>query len=246
MKAKVSLLIIPRGHYWYSKKALESWGIIMSKRENIFIEEPTVIVPIIDGLEIEIIACKYNNDIRLNQLYEKYDAKFIDAENKNPYNELLKSATGEFICFINPHQALPNGWLIELLSCNQLVERSGLSCITSNPKNKSVASYLDNNLDFVNMLYDEQGRIDGTVLFNRNIIDEIGGFDEYLYGSEFDQYARRLTSLLYNNFYLPDVFGIDLVNEDMYGHIYTKKGYENYDLSIEKMMETRNWKIELL
>jgi len=243
-KPKVSLLILSAGHYWHSKKALESWGLVMKESKTIFIEDSRV-VPHVEDIEVEIIATEFPNDIRINELYKRVDAKIIETENKNPYNELLKNSTGDYICFINPLQALPKGWLSEILSSNQLVDKAGITYITSDVKSKVAISLLDENLEFVTMLCEDNNRVDGTVLFSRKMVELIGGFDDYLYGMEMNQYAHRLICMGYQNFCLPDVFGIDLCNENKYGSLLRKKGYENFDLSIEKMTQTRNWRIEI-
>ena len=98
------------------------------------------------------------------------------------------------------------------------------------------------------------GLVYGVALWNRNLLNKIGGFDESLkgYGCEDSQYCFRSNKTGHINYYVPNHYSVHLgvdFNED---NEYRKK--KDADLksnlvvlktSIEKMNKLNNYKIKL-
>jgi GT2 family glycosyltransferase len=163
------------------------------------------------------------------------------------FNKLFKLATGDYIVTLGNDITVTQNWLKDLIFYNENVKNSGVSgiyCLLDKGiYNKDLKVFMPNS-----------GLIYGVALWNRNLLNKIGGFDESLkgYGCEDSQFCFRSNKTGHINYYVPNHYSVHLgvdFNED---NEYRKK--KDADLknnlivlktSIEKMNKLNNYKIKL-
>ena len=98
------------------------------------------------------------------------------------------------------------------------------------------------------------GLVYGIALWNKSLMNEIGGFDESLngYGYEDSQFCFRAFKYGYLNYYIPNQYSTHLGEDMNQDSEYRKKKDDNlkknlpiFQASIQKMIQTNNYKIKL-
>ncbi len=123
-------------------------------------------------------------------------------------NQCLVRATGDFFCLLAPDIELQQaGWLSELVGYAKCVPNAGivgikctaeippLGCRKDRFGNDCIAHYLTEKVD----------KVFGTMLFSRQVLDQVGGFHEGFvgYGFEDSDFNNRVTLCGFHSLYVP-------------------------------------------
>lgn len=120
------------------------------------------------------------------------------------YNSLLKESKGDYICVFDCNNMVKKNWLFDLKYYHELIVNSGVAAIPEFVGAKAITPLLDKNDELVNVWCGPDRSVDGIMLFKRDLIDELGGFDERLNGRYFQrQFALRASAIGKENFYIP-------------------------------------------
>jgi len=166
------------------------------------------------------------------------------------YNQLIKKAKGEHICFLPNDIVLSENWLVDLIRYNTDVYKSGLTSIHCEGDRGVYMPLLNERDEFTSVWKNKEGITSGVSLINMNALGAIGKFDETLgvYGREREQFARRLSLLGYYNYYIPNQSSIHLGKEVNEINDYTKMkekalqiGNARYNTALEEMKKTNNY-----
>lgn len=131
------------------------------------------------------------------------------------FNQLLRKAKGEYICFLSNDIFVYENWLSELIHYNNEIDKAGMTTIFCEGDKGSFSPLLNSRDEFTHVWKPTKNITRGISLINRMALEDVGAFDEKLgiYGREREQYALRLANLNYNNFYIPDNFSVHLGRE---------------------------------
>jgi GT2 family glycosyltransferase len=206
----------------------------------------------IDNKNIELLILDNGSKDKRIIEYGKSVANIHISEQTNigvsaGFNKLFRVATGDFIVTIGNDITLTQNWLKDLIYYNGKIKNSGVSAIycllDKGLYNKNLDVFMPNN-----------GLVYGVALWNRNLLNKIGGFDESLkgYGCEDSQYCFRANKTGHINYYIPKQFsvhlGVDFNTESTYRKQKDEDLKNNLQVlkkSIEKMNKLNNYKIKL-
>lgn len=149
------------------------------------------------------------------------------------FNKLFKESSGKYICTVGNDISVQNNWLKDLISYQEKIKNSGISaiyCLLDKGKYNS-------NL---NVYIPQSGLVYGNAIWNRNLFEKIGYFDENLsgYGCEDSQYCYRAFATGHINYYVPNQYSTHLgedLNEDSE---YRKLKDTNLKLNQKKLYES--------
>lgn len=170
------------------------------------------------------------------------------------YNELLRKAKGEYICFLPNDILLWENWLVDLVHFNTEIEKSGLTSIHCEGEKGFFTPLLNIHDKFTHIWKPIRNITSGVSLINRHVLNTIGGFDESLgiYGREREQYAERLHLFGFNNYYIPNQYSVHLGREvnDLSEYKLNKDhalqlSFGRYSESINEMKRKKSLKIEI-
>ena len=206
----------------------------------------------IERNEIELLILDNGSKDKRVIEYCKSIANVFIQEPKNigvskGFNKLFRKAKGEFICTIGNDITIDNNWLKDLIHYNSTIKNSGISAIYC---------LLDKGIynNKLNVFVPSSGLVYGIALWNKLLMDKIGGFDESLngYGYEDSQFCFRAFKTGYMNYYIPDQYSTHLGEDMNQDSEYRKKKDDNlkknlpiFQASIQKMIQTNNYKIKL-
>ena len=162
------------------------------------------------------------------------------------FNKLFRKANGDFICTIGNDITVQDNWLKDLIHYNSTIINSGISAIYC---------LLDKGIynKRLNVFVPSSGLVYGIALWNKKLMNAIGGFDESLngYGYEDSQFCFRATKSGYLNYYIPNQYSTHLGEDLNVDSDYRKKKDDNlkknlpiFQASIQRMMQTNNYKIK--
>lgn len=131
------------------------------------------------------------------------------------FNQLLRKAQGEYICFLSNDIVLFDNWLSELIHYNNEFDKAGMTTIYCEGDKGAFSPLPNVREEFTHVWKPDKNITRGVSLINRLALEDVGAFDEKLgiYGREREQYALRLANLGYTNFYIPDNFSVHLGRE---------------------------------
>jgi len=131
------------------------------------------------------------------------------------FNQLLRKAQGEYICFLSNDIFVYENWLSELIHYNNEIDKAGMTTIFCDGDKGTFSPLLNSRDEFTHVWKPTKNITRGISLINRMALEDVGAFDEKLgiYGREREQYALRLANLNYNNFYIPNNFSVHLGRE---------------------------------
>lgn len=131
------------------------------------------------------------------------------------FNQLLRKAQGDYICFLSNDIVVFDNWLSELIDYNNEIEKAGMTTLYCEGDKGTFSPLLNVRDEFTHVWKPAKNVTRGISLINRMALEDVGAFDEKLgiYGREREQYALRLANLNYNNFYIPDNFSVHLGRE---------------------------------
>lgn len=131
-------------------------------------------------------------------------------------NELLIKASGTHIFVFNQFGYFTQNWLLDLTYfCDQIVD-AGCVNVSTNPKNNDYA--LTTEHEFVFCYYPDEKEINGNILFSRNLIEQVGGFDTNLNSKQvLHDYLFRVKNTAFVNLIIPEQTYISICDyEDIY------------------------------
>jgi GT2 family glycosyltransferase len=206
----------------------------------------------IDNKNIELLILDNGSKDKRVINFGKNVSNFHIAEQTNigvsaGFNKLFRLATGDFIVTIGNDITATQNWLKDLIYYNENIKNSGVSAIycllDKGLYNKKLDVFMPNS-----------GLVYGIALWNKNLLNKIGGFDENLkgYGCEDSQYCFRANKTGHINYYIPKQFsvhlGVDLNENSDYRKAKDEDLKNNLQVlknSIEKMNKLNNYKIKL-
>lgn len=163
------------------------------------------------------------------------------------FNKLFRKASGDFICTIGNDITVQDNWLKDLIHYNSTINNSGISAIYC---------LLDKGIynKRLNVFIPNSGLVYGIALWNKKLMNAIGGFDESLngYGYEDSQFCFRAMKSGYLNYYIPNQYSTHLGEDLNIDSDYRKKKDNNlkknlpiFQASIQRMIQTNNYKIKI-
>lgn len=247
MIPKVSLLLLTLDRYQMTRYCVEN---MMAKAGDVDYE-----ILILDNFSQDERTVKYVRELNMLEnvtLVEEIEKNIGIASG---FNNLLRRANGEHICFLSNDILLGNNWLLDLIHYNNQVDKSGFTSIHCEGDKGVYGPLLNHNDDGFTSVWQPKSNITtGTSLINRAALESVGAFDASLgiYGREREQYAARLHMSGLHNYYVPGQFSVHLgreVNDESeYKQMKTKSlqlSASTYTSSLAEMKKKNNFKIEL-
>jgi hypothetical protein len=164
-------------------------------------------------------------------------------------NKLLKMVEEEYICLMPPTLLVEKWWLEQLYCAYENSHSAGMLSIRSGKEKLVIAPYLHKSAtddDYLeNGWFQENNSVEGIMFFNKNIINEIGYFDEELdaVGVEDMDYTFRVSASGYKNFYIAkqSVVKIPTENKILFPQI-SVEALRTLRKNIEEMTKSKNYK----
>ena len=188
------------------------------------------------GSRIELVV--YNNHCK-NEIVLSYlkqlATKFIDNSTPIEFtfseciNELLRVASGEYICVFQDYPLLCENWLQKLLISHNEILKSGVISINEWSTNE-IAYHLDKN-DNLQATYSKDNLVNGLPFFRKDLIYSIGGFDPQLNGVyAIWDFCNRTAINGYYNYFVPNT---SMIKENSYNDSYETNPafYKRYSAS---------------
>lgn len=117
-------------------------------------------------------------------------------------NELLRIATGDYICVTRQDCILYEDWLKVLIDSHTLIQSSGV--ISINDFSTSEGNYQLTKNNDLTWVYTDKFRINNFAFFNRELLFKIGGFNEHLNGQYvFWDFCDRAMLFGFYNYFVP-------------------------------------------
>jgi GT2 family glycosyltransferase len=163
------------------------------------------------------------------------------------FNKLFRLASGDYICTIGNDITVENNWLKDLIYYNEKIKNSGVSAIYC---------LLDKGIynSKLGVYVPDSGLVYGIALWNGQLLNKIGGFDESLngYGYEDSQFCFRAYVTGHLNYYIPyqnsTHIGSDIDSDTEYRKQKDNALKSNFPIlqnTIKKMILTNNYKLKL-
>ena len=245
----VSVCLLTIDRYWITRYTIEnllqnSKGVEL---ELLVLDNGSKDKRMVEYLSGVIKQKKYSNLITVGIIEEKENVGVAKG-----FNKLFKECKGDYICLVGNDILVNENWLSDLVYYNKSIIKSGLTSIYCLLDKGQLTSKLSNEDNLMNVWQNENNLVYGITLFNKDIFQEIGYFDESLglYGCEDSQFAWRLTMLGYHNYYVPGQSSIHIGNDVNENSEYRKQKNVNLKIaetrlieSIEKMKKTKKYYI---
>lgn len=165
------------------------------------------------------------------------------------FNKLFRLAKGDYICLIGNDILLSDGWLKELIYYNETIENSGICGVYCEGEKGNLV-----NKNGHDVYMRPSNTIDGITLFNRKLLDIVGGFNEAfgMFGFEDNEFSYRVSMAVYLNYYIPFTYsthlGFDLNKDTEYRKMKNKAieiSSQKYIDSVDEIRKTGIFKIPL-
>lgn len=103
------------------------------------------------------------------------------------FNQLLRKAQGEYICFLSNDILVFDNWLSELIHYNNEIDKAGMTTIFCDGDKGTFSPLLNSRDEFTHVWKPAKNVTRGISLINRMALEDVGAFDEQLgvYGSRF-------------------------------------------------------------
>jgi len=204
------------------------------------------------GIPVEL--CFFNNSPK-NKKTEVLAQKIMRSNNliycssKNELSEaaalniLLQKCTGQYICVIPQPVLLAQNWAYDLVWHIDNLPDTGVAAIHTHGKRGWFGSYLDINDQIINVWEPLNGFLYGILMFSRQILETIGGFDPTLNcGYEYMQYTYRLHRSNFANYFIFNHGSIvTQVNEIKHIDQNTATSIDDYDENIKQLNQAKNF-----
>jgi len=138
------------------------------------------------------------------------------AERKNPFielsfaecvNELLPYCIGDYIVVMYNYGIFSDGWLMRLINTYNTIDKSGIVSVPT--KDHLIGEYLPllNKQDNLDSQYFDDNKVDGVIMFSKEILNSLGGFNTNLHDKHvFWDYCNRSGALGRYNYYVSDTY----------------------------------------
>jgi len=247
----VSICLLTIDRYWITRYTVEN---LLKNSGGVEVE-----LLVLDNGSTDKRAIKFVEGLVESKQYPNLIRVLTHEEPKNigvakGFNMLFRNATGEYICTVGNDILVDKNWLVDLVYHNSNIVKSGLSSIYCLLDKGKYTPLLCKDDCFINVWQSDKNMVYGVTLFNRDILTEIGGFDERLgkYGCEDSQFAFRLSTLGYQNYYIPSQTSIHIGGDFGEDSEYRKMKDKNLKISeaklketVEEMKKTKNYIIPL-
>lgn len=169
------------------------------------------------GLEFEFFVYDDSLNNIFKESFSNYANEIITKENIEDktvaLNYFIKQSSGTHFVVITENQLISQNWLTDLLYYYENLEQVGvLSIPTNNNVNQLKHSHaLAKNLELCDVLISEKIEPSSVILFSKNVLVQLGAFDENLTLSfAIQQYLFRSKIIGTNNYYIPYISSIQL------------------------------------
>lgn len=179
----------------------------------------------------------------LNEI--KPDISILHKENlgvAKGYNAGYKLCRGKLIARPGTDMIMPDNWLNTMVKYHNAIPETGICAVTSAEINKVSSNRQEKN---GKTIYPET--VIGSILFNRNILDQVGYLPENFgkYGWDDIVWVKQADNAGFLNYYIDELTSIHLGKDD---HIeYQKQKIaeveKNKDLFIKTMKELKNGQV---
>jgi GT2 family glycosyltransferase len=235
----VSVCLLTIDRYWITRYTIEnllknSGGVEL---ELLVLDNGSTDKRIIPYIQQLIETKKYSNLITVGIIEEEVNIGVAKG-----FNKLFKEAKGNYICTVGNDILVDVNWVLDLVYYNSMVQKSGLTSIYCLLDKGKYRPLLTNDDGFLNVWQNDNNLVYGVTLFNKELLNVAGYFDERLgfYGCEDSQYAWRLSMLGYHNYYIPGQSSIHIGNDIGDESEYRKNKNNNLKISELKLAESIN------
>lgn len=243
---KVSILLLVDNNHWATRYAYET---MMSR---------------VGSIENEVLVCELGDDVRTSEffLYKEKDEKenvvkknsdvFITAlgekKETQSLNQLLKQATGEYICIVKPNTLLDDNWLSDLLYFYELIDKSGIVSIHTGKDSIRYSPLLSKGDKLINVMLpdSEVSIVHDLCFFKREFLNHVGCFDEEImsYDNGLRHLCLRFSALGYDNYYIPTSASIKTFQTD-FDERQNKKERDYIQKSMLEMKQRKSYFVPL-
>ncbi len=248
---KISICYIAQGNYWSAVHSFESIGFAIKEKEVDWIEKdaPKEYIKTIGDIEIELLIADFIFDVRTIDYFNNIATHYMPIEYgvtmAKAYNDLLRLATGDYICIIPSGLFLQGNWLTELIYYYKNIAKSGIASIVYDTKEAELISLLCNDNENLMKVFSPKKNLESSLLFvDRQHFYYVGAIDEsvHLIGNEINQFAARCEFIGLFNYCIPSESCFFIGNSE---HIKDAVSEENLKTTLNGMRKTRNYYIPL-
>ena len=221
----------------------------------------------IEAIEIQLLVGNLNSD-NTDKSAEFFKLKINDKDELTPNeftndygykwypkeisetkvaNDLMRFATGEYICILKPTTLLDEHWLSDLIHYYESVDRSGVISISDGFENLSYLPLISEGDKFVNVMQPDVSWIKDLCFFKREFLNHVGCFDEEIenYDNALKQLCLRFTALGYNNYYIPSQTCVKVNSAKGIDVIQDKKENQYIANSLVEMKQRKSYYLPL-
>lgn len=248
---KISICYLAQGGYYRAIHSFESIGFAIKEKEVEFIikDAPKEYIKTIGDIEVELFVIDTTNDERTNDYFTPLVTNYTNKEVPLSalLNDVVRSATGEYICIVPSGAFVQEGWLIELIYYFKNIDKAGFIGIPSVLDKLNFVPLPTKDYEgLLSVLVSKENNVQGISFTNKQHFYLIGAFDEsvFLKGQFVNQICERALLMGYTNFYIPSQTCIcteaESITEEE--NVLAK---ENLATTIADMKKVRNYYIPL-
>jgi hypothetical protein len=248
---KVSLCYIAQGSCFRAIHSFQSLGFAIKEKEVEFIvkDAPKQYIKTVGDIEVELFVIDRTNDEKTAEYFTPIATNLTskDVPLACLLNDVIRMATGDYVCIIPTGIFLQNDWLIDLIFYFKNIDNVGVVGISDKINNLSfLPTPSKDTEELTNVLIGDNDCIEGLFFTNRQHFYLVGAFDQdpKLEGEEFNQFCVRAKKMGMINFYVPSNNCI----YNAFGNISNKekqKAKEYLINSILEMSKTKSYYIPL-
>ncbi len=248
---KISICFIAQGNYHSTIHSFESTGFAIKKKEVDWIEKdaPIEYIKTVGDIEVELFVADFIRDGRTRDYFNAVATYCMPIESgikmSKVYNDLIRMATGDYVCIIPSGLFLQENWLTELIYYYKNIAKSGVVSVVDDSSSAELISFLSTDTEnMINVFLPPENFISSLVFVDRQHFYLIGAIDEtvYLAGNEINQFALRCAMMGFFNYCIPSITAF------FSGHsrrIEDEESDLNFATSIKEMRRARNYYLPL-
>ncbi len=193
--------------------SFESIGFAIKEKEVDWILEdaPTEYIKTVGDIEVELFVADLTSEDRIRNYFNEIATnciQFIPSETTmaKVYNNLVRRATGDYVCFIPSGLFLQGNWLTELMYYYKNIAKSGVVSVLYDTKEAELISLLSCDNESLIKVFSSKKDLENSFVFvDRQHFYYVGALDEsvYLTGNEINQFAARCERIGLFNYSIP-------------------------------------------
>lgn len=247
----ISICYIAEGSSYRAIHSFQSLGFSIKEKETEFIvkDAPKEYIKTIGDIEVELFVIDKTNDKNTAEYFTPLATNLTTKEVPLSalVNDVVRMATGEYICIVPTGVFLQRDWLVNLIFYYKSIDKSGVVGIPSDIEAVEFLPVPSMDEEKLTSVFVEQGgNVQGVMFVNRQKFYLVGAIDEsvFMKGEEFNHFCTRAQKIGLINYYVPCDNCIYIKYDDR-SEEERSLSSENRLKSIMDMNKSRNYYIPL-